>query len=82
MATQAYLEPHQPHCQLLFLNKSDRNFEFELCDNIEDKFNDGIPCITHSVVFHAFLWRSQILLTFNRHHVIYSVFCIVPGVEF
>ena len=41
----------------------------------------GVSFITHSVVLHAYLSRSQILLTLNRHQVIYSVFCIVPGVE-
>ena len=35
--------------------------------NIKDAFNDGLPHITHFVVLHPFLKRSQTLLTFIRH---------------
>ena len=42
-----------------------------------------MPCITmiaiHSDVRHAYLRRSQILLTFSQ--VLYSVFSFVPYVE-
>ena len=69
--------PHEPR----FLNEWGGNFEFEFRNNIENKFNGGIPYITPSVVFHAYLRRSQILITFNRHQVMHSVFCIVPCVE-
>ena len=37
-----------PHLQL-FSNKWGGNFEFESCKNKEDKFNESMPCITHSV---------------------------------
>ena len=40
-----------------------------------------MPCITPSVALHAFLRRSEILLAFNRHHVMHSVFFIVPCIE-
>ena len=40
----------------------------------------GIPCIIPSVVLHIYVRRSQILLTFNRHQMMHSVFCIVPCV--
>ena len=40
-----------------------------------------IPCITPCVVLHAYLRRSQILLTFNGHQVMHSVFCIVSCLE-
>ena len=40
-----------------------------------------MSCITHSVVLHACLKRSQILLPFNMHQVMYSIFCIVPYLE-
>ena len=59
----------------LFLNEWDGNFGFQFCKNIEDKFNRGMPCITHSVVLHAYL------RTFCRHQVMYDVFCIEPCVE-
>ena len=72
---------HQPNHQPLFLNERGGNFEFEFCSNIEDKFNVDIPCITPSVALHAYLRRPRILLTFNRHQVMYTVFCIVPCVE-
>ena len=35
--------------------------------NIKDAFNDGLPHITHFVVLHPFLKRSQTFLTFIRH---------------
>ena len=38
------------------------------------------PCITPSVVLHVFVRRSQILFTFNRHQVMYSVFPVVSCV--
>ena len=41
-------------CQPFFLNKRAINFEFESCNNIENKFSVGIPCITRSVALHAF----------------------------
>ena len=37
-----------------------------------------MPCATHSVILHIFFRRSQILLEFSRHRVMYCVFCIVP----
>ena len=45
------------------------------------KFNGDMPCITPSVALHAFLRRSQILLTLNRHQMMHNVFCIVACVE-
>ena len=73
--------PHQPNCQTLFLNEWCGKFEFEFCNNIKNKFNGGRPYITSSVVLHAYLRRSQILLTFHRHQVMRSVFCILLYVE-
>ena len=73
--------PHKPHRQFLFLNEWDGNFQFEFCNNIENKFNGGISCITPFVVLHAYLRRSQILLTFTWQQVMHSVFCMVPRVE-
>lgn len=71
--------PPQP--QRFFSNEWGGNFKFEFCKNVVDKFNAAEPCIVHSFVLHAYLRRSQILLTFSRHQVVYSVFCIVPWVE-
>ena len=73
--------PHQPQHQPIFSNELGVNFEFEFCNNIEDRFNGGMSCITYSVVLHVYLRRSQILLTFNRLQVIYSVFSIIFLVE-
>ena len=66
------------HPQSLFLNEWGRNFEFEFCKNIEDKLNGVLPRVTQSVVLHAYIRRSQILLTFSRHQMryIYRVFHI------
>ena len=71
---------HQPHSQPLFLNEWDGKIVVEFCNNIENKLTGAILCITHSIVLHAYL-RSQILLTFNRHQVMHSAFCVVPCVE-
>ena len=38
-------------------------------------------CITYSVALCVYLRISQILLTFNRLQVMYSVFCVAPLVE-
>ena len=56
-----------PQPQPLFSNKWGVSFEFKFCQNKDDKLNDSMPCITHIVVLHAYLKRSQILLTFSRH---------------
>ena len=48
---------------------------------MEDKCNAGISFITHFVVHHVFLRRSQTLLTFSRYQVMYSEFCVVPSGE-
>ena len=34
---------------------------------MKDAFNEGLSNITHFIVFHPFLRRPQILLTFVRH---------------
>ena len=73
--------PSPSQLQWIFSNMWGGNFELEFCKNKVYKFNGGGPCITHSFVIHAYLWRSQILLTFSRHQVICRVFCIVPCVE-
>ena len=54
------------------------NFKFKFFKNIEYKFNRYMPCITHSVLLHAYLKRSQILLTLSNHQVICGVFSIFP----
>ena len=69
---------HLPHHQALFVNEWGESFEFGLCKHIQDKSSEGMSCITHCVVFHAYLRRSKILLAFTRHQVMYSVFGIVP----
>ena len=68
----------QLQCQPLFSNNLGVNFEFEICNNIEDKFNRGMSCVTYYVALHVYIRRSQILLTFNRLQVMYSVFSTVP----
>ena len=73
---QRNLSPHQPHCQTFFSNNLGLNFEFEFCKNIEDKFNGGMPCITYYVALHVYIRRSQILLTFNRVQMMYSLFLL------
>ena len=81
--------PYQPHPKSnpFFLNEWGENFEFEFCDNIENKLNRGgegggsMPCIAPSVTLHAFFRRSDILLTFNRRQVMHSRFFIVPFAE-
>ena len=72
---------YQPNRQPLFSNESGVNFEFEFCNNIEDKFNWGMSCITYSVVLHVYLRISQILFTFNRLQVMHSVFSIALSGE-
>ena len=57
--------PYPIHPQSLFLYEWGGNFEFEFCKNIEDKLNGDMPCITHSVVFHAYLMGSQIYLALS-----------------
>ena len=69
--------PHQTHCQPLFSNESGVNFEFEFCNNIEDRFNRVMSYITDYVVLHVYLRRSRILLTFNKLQVMFSIFSIV-----
>ena len=69
--------PQQPHRQSLSLNESGVDFEFEFSNNIENKFSGCMSCITHFIVFHVYLRRSQMLLTFNRLQVMYRVFSIV-----
>ena len=36
-------------------------------ENMEDKFNKDMSCITHFVLIHAILRTSQMLLVFSRH---------------
>ena len=69
-----------PHPQPLFSNNQGVNFEFKFFQNTGDEFNRGIACITDIVVLHAYLKRSYISLTFSRHQLMHSVFCIVPCV--
>ena len=40
---------------------------------IDDRFNEGMPCITHFIFPHVILRRSQMLLTFSRHQMTYNV---------
>ena len=47
--------PYQPYRQPLLLNERGGNCVFEFCNNIENKFSGGLPCITPSVTLHAFL---------------------------
>ena len=65
--------PHQPDYQPFFSNNLGVNFEFEFCNNIEDKFNGGMSRITYYVALHVYLKGSQMLLTFNRLQLMYSV---------
>lgn len=73
--------PTDPTPQFLFSNKWGVNFEFKFCQNTDYKVNGGMPCIIQIVVLHIYLKRSQILLTFSRHQLKSSLFCIVPCVE-
>ena len=58
--------PIHPTYSVLFLYKQGGNFEFE---NIEDKFNGYMSCITHFVVLHTYLKGSKILLKLSRHQI-------------
>ena len=69
--------PTDPTPQSLFLNKWGVNSEFKFCQNTDDKVNGGMPCIIQIVVLHIYLKRSQILLTFSKHQLKSSLFCIV-----
>ena len=40
-------------------------FECDFHKNMKDAFNEGLPYITHFIVLHSFLRRTQILLTFT-----------------
>ena len=40
---------------------------------MEDRFNEGMSCITHFVFLHIILRKSQILLTFSRQQMMYNV---------
>ena len=40
-----------------------------------------MSCITHFVVLHGILWRSQMLLTFSRHQMMHNVSCVVSYTE-
>ena len=41
---------------------------------MEDRFDWSMPCITHLVILHAFLRRSQLLLRISRHQVVHICF--------
>ena len=40
---------------------------------IDDRFNEGMSCVTHFIFSHVILKRSQMLLTFSRHQMMYNV---------
>ena len=44
---------------------------------MEDRFNEGMSCITHFILLHVILRRSQILLTFSTHQMMYNVFYVL-----
>ena len=48
---------------------------------MEDKFNEGISCITHVAFLHVILRRSQMLLTFSRYQMMYNVYNVVLCAE-
>ena len=50
-------------------------------NNIEDILIKAISCITYFAFFHAIFRTSEILLTFRRHQLMYSVSCVVPCAE-
>ena len=37
----------------------------------QDRFNEDMSCITHFVFLHVILRKSQMLLTFRRHQMMY-----------
>ena len=40
---------------------------------MEDRFNEGMSCITHFVYLQVILKRPQMLVTFSRDQMIYNV---------
>ena len=48
---------------------------------MEDRFNEGMSCVTHFAFLQGILRRSQMLLTFCRHQIIYNVFYVVLCAE-
>ena len=40
---------------------------------MENRFNEGMSFIIHFLFLHVILRRSQMLLTFSRHQVMYNV---------
>ena len=40
-----------------------------------------MSCITPFIALHAFLWRSEISLTFNKHQVMHGAYFNVPFAE-
>ena len=50
-------------------------------ENMEDKFNKGMSCITHFVLIHVILRTSQMLLVFSRHQMMYNVSYVVLCAE-
>ena len=48
---------------------------------MEDKFNEGMSCITHFVFLHVILRRSQMLLKLTRDQMIYNVLYVILCAE-
>ena len=48
---------------------------------MEDKFNEGMSCITRFVFLHVILRRSQMLLKFTRDQMIYNVLYVILCAE-
>ena len=48
-------------------------FWINMMDRFEDLNNKEMSCITHFVFLRVILRRSQVLLTFSRHQVMYNV---------
>ena len=64
---------HQPHREPLLLNECGENFDLNFYNNIDHKCNEGMACITHSVVNHAYLKRSQIC-NYGKYDIKYATF--------
>ena len=48
---------------------------------MEDRFNEGMSCITYFVFLHVILKRSELLFTFSRHQMMYNVSNVVLCAE-
>ena len=48
---------------------------------MEDRFNEGTPCITHFVFLHVIVRISQMLLKISRHQMMFKVSYVILCAE-